>query len=205
MKKFNASILIFLLAILVCIVSFTIVRVEALQKEPIFNPIAAYKVVGTSKTDLINYKNQVKVKIDKINETLSPNENVLVTITFIKPLNQKELAELVQNYSLSVLQIKGRVIENKTGLRATISLSPENGNLFNTSDLEQMIKRNDAVFKGFIEIVANVKREKLVSLSEDKLVFLVDPSADKHLISNPKKKFMPGVFWNLEDNGLVAE
>ena len=46
--------------------------------------------------------------------------------------------------------------------------------------------------------------KNIEQLAQSPFVFLVDPSADNHLVSNPKKKTMPGVFWKLEDNDLVV-
>lgn len=47
--------------------------------------------------------------------------------------------------------------------------------------------------------MADVPVDQIEALEQDKQVFLVDGSGDPHFVSNPKKKYMPGVFWNLED------
>ncbi|GAW27509.1 hypothetical protein [Carboxydocella sp. ULO1] len=47
-------------------------------------------------------------------------------------------------------------------------------------------------------MVAYVPNKNLKELAANKLVFLADPSADEHLIANPKKDFMPGLFWKLD-------
>ncbi|GEN36377.1 hypothetical protein [Aneurinibacillus danicus] len=59
--------------------------------------------------------------------------------------------------------------------------------------------------KGFIEIVAKVPNKELVNVKKDEDVFLADVSADNHLISNPKNKTMPGLFWDLEENQMVTQ
>lgn len=43
----------------------------------------------------------------------------------------------------------------------------------------------------------------LVNLAHDKLVFLVDLSADTHFVSNPDNDYMPGVFWDLEELKMI--
>lgn len=67
-----------------------------------------------------------------------------------------------------------------------------------------MLERNGADLVGFIEARGYIPNRDLKALAADQLVFLADPSADQHLVSNPKKNFMPGVFWKLEDLGLVT-
>lgn len=177
----------------------------ATASQPQFSVIKAYKEIGNNKADLIQYKTHVKEKIIQIDKSINDQETVLVTITFNKPLEKNQLAKLVQQYNLNVLQVTGRAIEKETGLRATIVLTPENGSLFDENILEHMLSYNKSLFKGFIEIVSEVDKENLIKLSDDSAAFLVDPSADNYFVSNPKEKSMPGVFWNLEDYELVAQ
>lgn len=71
--------------------------------------------------------------------------------------------------------------------------------------LKSLLAGKNTQVKGFIELTARVPNENLKNLASDRLVFLVDPSADASLTSNPEKDTMPGVFWDLENSMMVAE
>jgi hypothetical protein len=114
------------------------------------------------------------------------------------------LEKLVKDNQLKVKHTLVRTIEKGTNLRGTLLLAPAEKGLFDKKVMDRIAARNDAVVKGFIEIVAMVPNSHLKTLSSDNLVFLVDTSGDEHFVSNPKKKYVPGVFWNLEDNNMIS-
>lgn len=89
---------------------------------------------------------------------------------------------------------------------ATISLEPtDKGDLYDKEILKDMLSVNNALFKGFIEMVAYMPSGEMDRLVNDALVFTVDPSADTHIIENPNNKFAHGVFWNLEEFKIISE
>lgn len=119
-------------------------------------------------------------------------------------MEENELHALVARHGLRVDQITGRAIERMSGVRATFGVTPDSRNdLFDSAKLDEMLERNGADFRGFIEARVFVPNRSLSALASDGLVFLADPSADEHLVSNPNHDFMPGVYWKLENLGLV--
>ncbi|MFO7296423.1 MAG: hypothetical protein C0P72_010450, partial [Clostridia bacterium] len=184
-------------------VGYAVTDAETLKKQK-FNPISSYHEIAKSKSNLIEYKNKVEEKLKELNNEASSEKEVFVTLTFTKPLNEGELANLVSKYNIKVDQIKGRAIEKGTGLKATFGLKPVEGQLIDKIALENILSQNEAVFKGFIEAVVVIKNKDLQELKNEKLVYLADPSADEHFVSNPKHDSMPGVYWELEKYNLVA-
>jgi len=207
-KRRNVGILLctFLLMAMGC--GLAITAMGSIPNEPstekAFYVSKAYKEIGDTKADINGYKSKMAGKIAQIQEKLSPEENVLVTITFNHPIEKDALTNLINENDLQVKTILGRTIENGTGLRGTIQLASQDRKLYDEEVFEHMVSSNNAVFKGFIEIAGYVKVKNIDQLAHSQFVFLVDPSADNHLVSNPKKKTMPGVFWKLEDNDLVV-
>jgi hypothetical protein len=175
-----------------------------LTQKPKFNPFQAVEKVRT-KDGLLNYKKENDGKLNNLKNQLAQEESVFVTITLTKTFNQNELEKFITDYNLKVQHVIARDIEKSTGLRGTSIMSPNKDGKISYDKLHEMINRNDAVFKGFIEIVADVPVAKLQSLETDKSVFLVDPSGDPHLVENPKKKYMHGVFWDLENKNMILE
>ncbi len=98
-----------------------------------------------------------------------------------------------------------RAIEKKGSMRATISAGYREDTLFDREWLNRKLSGNEATFKGFIEAVAYIPSKNLKENINDKLVFLADPSADKHLVNNPRGKFVSGVYWHLEDLNMLIE
>ena len=170
----------------------------------VFSPIKARREIENSESGLLQYKSANNEKIAKLNAEVNADEDILVTVTFAKPLNENQFTKIVNDYGLKVHHVLARAVE-KDLKRATISLGSQQDMLINKKYLENSLLRNEAKFKGFIEVVTYVPNKNLSNLANDKLVFLVDPSATKQLTENPRNKFMPGLYWSLEDLKMVLE
>lgn len=174
------------------------------SKKPKFDLLDSYEKIEKSKQGLLKYKEEAKSKISKVKSEASPQEDILVTITFSKPLNEAQVAKLSNDYQLQVSQAIGRAVE-EDGQRASFGIVPTSTNLVDKEMLKAIFSDKKAEIKGFIELVANVPSSNLQSLANEPNVFLVDPSADESLTLNPDKDTMPGVYWNLEDFNMVAQ
>jgi len=95
--------------------------------------------------------------------------------------------------------------EKTTNLRGTLQFAVDGDPRSEQDEFNQMISSNERVFQGFIEAVGHIQVENIDKLCKNELVFLVDPSADQRFFYNPDKKSAPGVFWKLEEYGLVAD
>ncbi|MFC4767536.1 hypothetical protein [Effusibacillus consociatus] len=175
------------------------------EQKPKFNPFQIHQKIVKSKEGLLKYKKESENTLKKLQNEISQQEEVFVTITLAKPINEGQLTKLVNNYKLNVQHTLIRSIEKDTKLRGTLLMSPSEKGLFDKTALDRIMTQNDATFKGFIEIVATVPNANLQGLASDQLVFLVDSSGDEHFVFNPKKKYVPGVFWDLEDTNMISE
>lgn len=176
-----------------------------------FDAINAYEKVGKSKESLLKYKEDNEAKIKKINTEINPQEKIFVTITFLKPLNENQVSKLISDYTLEVDYSIARIVE-EDGTRGTLFSSQrvpgiKRKDLISQQTVEQVIagSKSKGKYKGIIEIVARVPNSKLQALAANESIFLVDPSADKSLVSNPNNDYMPGAFWDLEDYNLTVE
>lgn len=204
-----------IIVILIILISLTLGVFEFLkafsQDKPYFDMFSIVREFSLSKDHLLNYKNKVDKVLDKIKVEKSPFEKYFVTITFSKFVNKEELEKLVKAYNIEVLAIEGRSIEKGTNLKGTFLVAPENGMLYDEKLLLDMLKRNDAEFKGFTAIIGNIQNKDMQELRNDKIVFLIDPSADPHFVRNPKHEktnswdgYAPDVFAELEEYSLIG-
>lgn len=171
---------------------------------PRFDALDEYKKIEKTKQGLLKYKKETQSKIGKLKSETSPQEDILVTITFSKPFNEAQVVKLSNDYQLKINQVIGRAVE-ENGLRASFGLMPTSNGIIDKKTLDVMMNDKKAEVKGFIELVANVPSSNLQTLSDDPKVFSVDPSADESLATNPGKDTIPGVFWDLESNDMVAQ
>lgn len=183
------------------------VTTNAQISRPNFNPVAEYEnKIKKSNNGLLSYKAENKKKLDKLSAEVVPEQEVFVTITFNKPLNKAQVTKLANDYDLKIRSSIARV-KGENGLRGTMisNVSIEDG-LINEETTNLSMSQNNSEFKGFIEVVGTITNKNLQALASlESFVFLVDPSADTNLVSNTKKRHMPGVFWLLEDNNMVAQ
>jgi len=206
MKKF---ILVLLILVASIPIGYKIATGKYSEKQPV-NFIQSIRMSQT-KEGLLSYKQSIEIKLDMIEKEAPEMEVYFVTITFSQYLNEFELEDLVKRYNLKVHAIVGRTIEKDTGLKGTFLIGIEDMKIeYDKKDLENMLSRNDAVFKGFIELIADVSKRDLCLLKNDERVFLVDVSADSHFVLNPKHEktkswdgYMQGIFDGLEKFGLV--
>jgi hypothetical protein len=199
--------LVFFTTVMICVTSvgLSISTSKAQNSNPNsrFNALQAFKKVGVSKDTLLNYKKGNELRLNKLASKKAASEDVLATITLSGFLNQDQLLDLVRHHQLKPLRTHGRAVENN-GLRATFSLASTSEAPFDKDVLNKMVEEHpESRFMGFTELVVSVPTRNLQALANDSRVFLVDPSADKKLVSNPKGDFMPGLFWRLEDLGMV--
>jgi hypothetical protein len=180
------------------------------QDKPFFSMFSMAEEISHSKDSLLNYKARIDRVLDKIELEQSPIEKYFVTVTFSKYLSKDEIEKLVKDYNIEVLAIEGRSIENGTMLKGTFFVSPENGIFYDEKLLLDMLKRNDATFKGFTAVIANMQNQDIQKLRNDESVFLIDTSADTHFARNPEHKkenswegYAPSVFAELEKNNLL--
>ena len=180
------------------------------QGKPFFDMFSMAEEISQGKDSLLNYKARIDKVLDKIKIEQSPTEKYFVTISLSKYLSKEELEKLIKDYNIEVLAIEGRSIENGTMLKGTFFVAPENGMLYDEKLLLDMLKRNDAELKGFTAIIANVQNQDIQKLRNDKMVFLIDTSADGHFARNPKHEetnswdgYAPSVFAELEKNNLL--
>ena len=148
--------------------------------------------------------------LDKIELEQLPTEKYFITTTFSKYVSKEELEKLVKDYNIEVLAIEGRSIENGTMLKGTFFVAPENGMLYDEKLLLDMLKRNDAAFKGFTAVIANMQNQDIQRLKNEETAFLIDTSADTHFTRNPEHEkenswegYTPSVFSSLEKFNLV--
>ncbi|ACV63666.1 hypothetical protein Dtox_2905 [Desulfofarcimen acetoxidans DSM 771] len=165
-----------------------------------FRPVDEnFKTIKNSKTNFLEYKKLIDAKIEKLVVGLEDNEEVQVTITLAKALNEEEVVRIINDNNLKVHHFILRAIEKDTNQRVTISLSPNKDNLIDKETLNELMEGNNDILKGFIEICAYVPAINLEGLKSNNNIFLVDVSADQHLVNNPKNKFMKGLYWQLEE------
>ncbi len=206
MKK---TIIVLIVLVSLAVGVFGFVRAYS-QDKPFFDMFSMAGEISQSKDSLLNYKAKIDRVLDKIELEQSPTEKYFVTITFSKYVSKEELEKLVKDYNIEVLAIEGRSIENGTILKGTFFVSPEKGMLYDEKLLLDMLKRNDAEFKGFTAIIANIQNKDIQKLRNDKMVFLIDTSADGHFVRNPEHEkanswegYAPSVFSSLEKFNLV--
>ena len=180
------------------------------QDKPFFDMFSMAGEISQSKDSLLNYKAKIDRVLDKIKLEQSPTEKYFVTTTFSKYVSKEELEKLVKDYNIEVLAIEGRSIEKGTMLKGTFFVAPENGMLYDEKLLLDMLKRNDAAFKGFTAVIANMQNQDIQKLRNNKMVFLIDTSADTHFVRNPEHEetnswdgYAPSVFAELEKNNLL--
>jgi len=180
------------------------------QDKPFFDMFSIAREISQGKDSILNYKNKVDKVLDKIKVESSLEEKYFVTITFSKFVTDEELKKLVKEYNIEILAIEGRSIEKGTNLKGTFFVTPENGMLYDKKLLLDMLQRNNAEFKGFIAIVVNIQNKDIQKLRNNKIVFLIDPSADTHFVRNPKHEktnswdgYAPSLFSELEKNKLL--
>lgn len=177
----------------------------AKSQKPLLNSLGIHKNLDKTKSGILKYKENNNDKLRKLSKSLPPQEEVFVTVTLAQPLNENQTIELINNYGLEPRLVIARAIEGN-GMRGTIaSLVPAVEGLINQETLAISMNQNNSKFKGFIEIIGEVPNDKIQALSSDKLVFLVDPSADKYFASTRKGDYMPGFFWYLEDNHMIGQ
>lgn len=190
---------------LVAVIGISVASSIAISKVEKFDALREYEKIEKTRDGLTNYKKATKAKIAKLNSEVGAKEDILVTITLSRFLDKDQLAKLAADYNIKIHHTIVRSIEDNTGLRVTSALPPSKDGLYDEELLNDMSAGHKASFKGFIEIVGYVPNEKLVAMSNDKQIFLADPSADEHLNNNPKRDFMSGLFWNLEDLGMISK
>jgi|GEM_PF-1976941 len=182
------------------------------QDKPFFNMFSIAREISQGKDSILNYKNKVDRILDKIKLEIPLEEKYFVTITFSKFVTEEELEKLVKEYNIEILAIEGRSIEKGTNLKGSFFVTPENGMLYDKKLLLDMLQRNNAEFKGFIAVVGNIQNKDIQKLRNDKIVFLIDPSADMHFVRNPKHEktnswdgYAPSLFTELEKNNLLNQ
>lgn len=177
----------------------------ATSQKPLLNSEGIHKNLDKTKFGILNYKQKNQDKLRKLSNSLPPEEEVFVTVTLAKPLNENQAIELINNYGLEPRLAIARAKE-ENGMRVTIAsvVSAQEG-LINKETLVTSMSQNSSRFKGIIEIIGEVPNNKIQALSSDKFVFLVDPSADKYFASTRKGDYIPGFFWYLEDNHMVGQ
>ncbi|MFS1511769.1 hypothetical protein VQL36_04930 [Chengkuizengella sp. SCS-71B] len=158
-----------------------------------------------STSQIREYKEELSRSINTLSKEVDDQENILVTVTFRKPLNYNQLTKIVEDYNINAIQIVGRAIqEEKT--RSTFTARPIDGQLYDKKIIQEMLDQNDAKFKGFIEIVGEVKDGEMVNLISDNKVYSLDPSADKHYsLGDTDTKPVQGLYWRLENNNMTDE
>lgn len=159
--------------------------------KPPFDPLRSYASIKKTEPGLLEYKAKCVKRLESMDKRFPAEDKVFVTATFTRYLSKEEVGRLEKEHQLKIHLIMSRSIEKDTGLRGTIGEKSYKGK-----------HRRD--FIGFIEVVAEIPNARLKDLATDRHVFLVDPSADSHFVSNPEKDYMPGVFWALEDLGMLA-
>jgi len=156
------------------------------QDKSFFNMFSIAMETTQGKDSILNYKNKVEKVLDEIKLEIPLEEKYFVTITLSKYVTEEELEKLVKEYNIEILAIEGRSVEKGTNLKGTFFVTPENGMLYDKKLLLDILQRNEAEFKGFTAIVANTQNKDIQKLRNDKMVFLIDPSADTHFVRNPK-------------------
>jgi len=180
------------------------------QDKSFFNMFSIAMETTQGKDSILNYKNKVEKVLDEIKLEIPLEEKYFVTITLSKYVTEEELEKLVKEYNIEILAIEGRSVEKGTNLKGTFFVTPENGMLYDKKLLLDILQRNEAEFKGFTAIVANTQNKDIQKLRNDKMVFLIDPSADTHFVRNPKHEktnswdgYAPSLFPELEKDNLL--
>ncbi|ACX52192.1 hypothetical protein Adeg_1064 [Ammonifex degensii KC4] len=179
--------------------------------------IAEYQKIDANKDGYISKKelfaHREKVVSEKHKAALEAakrggkKEN-FVTITFNRPLSLEEFARFVNETGLKVRFYEARVIDHQ-GLRGTMFFSVQNGKLLpDETDFSLMLSDSDypnkkKKFLGIIDVIGYLDVEKFTQVQSDPRVFLVDNSCDELFVHNPKHKYMPSLYWKLEDFGLT--
>jgi len=107
----------------------------------------------------------------------SQQRPLYINIVFRRPLSLQEFQNFVSTYGLSVHRYRMRAVEID-GTRVTIDGAPMGKQLVPPTYLERVLQdirtRNDAQFKGCIEVEATVQPEQLTRLQNAPEVFVIE-------------------------------
>ncbi|HAA89020.1 MAG: hypothetical protein XD63_1665 [Thermoanaerobacterales bacterium 50_218] len=179
--------------------------------------IVEYQKIDTNKDGYISKKelfaHKQKVVTEKHKAALEAAKRTgkkdnFVTITFTQPLSLEDFEQFVSETGIKVRFYEARAIDHQ-GLRVGMGFSPQNGKLLpQEPEFSQMLSDPQCPggkkkFIGIIDVVGHLEAEKFAEVQSDPRVFLVDNSCDEIFVYNPKHKYMPSLYWKLEDLGLI--
>lgn len=208
-----------LVALSLTIASVGLIGMIALTVTTQFSAVGSYMKIKRTKDGIEDYKKTANENLRKLMSDLPANQKVRVTITSSRYLSRAQLYKLFSDYDIEMKEVVARTVEQQPGglQRGTMAgleipsekeLAQMLDNQVPSDTVDQSgkpFKRPKLTFKGFIEVKGYVPKNKIEALSRDPHVYLVDPAADSHLANNPRGKFMSGLSWILEDEGMVAE
>lgn len=187
------------------IASQRLIAVGETQKQ-LFDPIERYRLeVVNNSSGLVGYKTDVSQVLGELVNSLDDDARIFSTITFSEALSPLKVQQLVSSYGLDVKHTHIRTLE-PNGLRGTLFINTAaTGEIISEEVIGQIEENSNASFVGVIELVAEVPAAQAIALNLDGSVYLVDPSADSRLVENPTEDYMPGLFWQLEEKGIIPQ
>lgn len=180
--------------------SFQQFSAQGETEKPIFSPLERHRnEIADNPGGISAYKADVVQLLQSLVSQLGDDETVFSTITFTEPLSEAEVQQLISQYDLDVVYTLARTLDVDS-LRGTLFVdTASSSELLNQEVIRQIEEGAGSRFVGIVELVAEVPSDKAIALNLESSVYLVDPSADSHLVQNPTNDYMPGLAWRLEE------
>lgn len=169
--------------------------------------IENYKKIEKTEAGLNDYKDNMNAKNNQVKN--SKFTDIYATITFTEPISIKELEQYQSKFKLDYIQVNARAI-NESEERFTISSLTSQG-LDVTDEIvkQQANTIQGGTFKGYTDVYALVRADKLDNMMKDKGIFLVDTSGDSKVnelingeSSDEGSYFPHALTWDKEDLGM---
>jgi hypothetical protein len=162
-----------------------------------FSAIKQYEKIEKSKTGLEKYKNEKKAKNVMLKK--EKVKDILTTVTFSKPINQKDLSKLIEKNKLDkVHQIQARFLSD-TGERITMS-TKYSSDAQMTEEIEGVLEKlGNAEFTGYTDMSVTVDYSALDSIEKEDFVYLADTSGDSYFTKEKDGDNPHPLTWDLED------
>lgn len=182
----------------------------------------------SSLAGLNDYRGRINQKIDRIVAASAglSSKKVRATVTFSRPLSIDERDALVKDFAVDVQAFEARAIDidklrdtsvtieqlkndymnlikdlgpKIPGGIITFMISPQ----YTMKEIDEHLSTNsyNEVLMGFTNMRALIPAKNLKALNNDPRVFLADVTLDESIAVNPKGKWMPNFFWDLESLG----
>lgn len=217
-KTGNKKIIALIVVALVTIGSVLSTQAYNYQILNAYQSVSAYESIDKSQSGLSQHSKKINEMNNKL--VMEDLEDVMVTITFRKPLGLEDLKTYVQEHNVDIVQLQYRAVQ-KDGTRVTGVTKTTDG--LDATDLiaREMSDDSNARFVGYISMYALVDSVNLKKAISDKKTYLIDASADlyfqgktrkngkaRNIISGIEKnagRYPMSLAWDLENLAVISE